>query len=315
MYEQISPNQLAGAVSKVIGSAVGRIDFMSNTHIGLVGDHPAPTLAEIIRSIPSHVSLRCYLGLPEESEYRRAVGRKLRDIASIDRKDSKICVGHVWTGPHVIMADGAVAFVASMPITGLFRGEWNIFVTDDSKIVTEYADLFEEIWKYSPYYHYLVRSPQAAAIRTWDNLITVSTIDWDAVIRLMAATPEALHSMTPRTFEEFVAGLLAKQGLDVRLTQLSKDGGRDILATSRGFGGDLLYLIECKRYRPDRPVGISIVRSLYGVVERERATAGLLFTTSRFTKNAVAFQTQLRHRLTLHDYQSIVEWVLNLDRK
>ena len=42
--------------------------------------------------------------------------------------------------------------------------------------------------------------------------------------------PDRLHELHPRRFEELVAELLAREGLDVELTPASKHGGRDVLA-------------------------------------------------------------------------------------
>jgi restriction system protein len=52
-------------------------------------------------------------------------------------------------------------------------------------------------------------------------------------------------------------------------------------------------------------VGVEIVRQLYGVVEAEKATAGVIVTTSSFTRGAKSFALQHSHRMTLHDYGGI----------
>lgn len=66
--------------------------------------------------------------------------------------------------------------------------------------------------------------------------------------------------------------------------------------------GSFLYFVECKQYAADRPVGIGLVNALVGVVERGKATAGLLMTTSRFTSGARAVERELSARLSLKDY-------------
>ncbi len=66
----------------------------------------------------------------------------------------------------------------------------------------------------------------------------------------------------------------------------TRDGGRDIVAIGEKARSLLKYIIECKRHRKDRKVGISYVRALYGVKLSEGATKAILATTSGFTKGA-----------------------------
>lgn len=61
-------------------------------------------------------------------------------------------------------------------------------------------------------------------------------------------------------------------------------------------------LMDCKRYAKHRPVEVSVVRQLLGVVEVEKASAGVIATTSRFTKGALELRQQYPFRLGLQDY-------------
>ena len=69
------------------------------------------------------------------------------------------------------------------------------------------------------------------------------------------------------------------------------------------------FLIECKRYAPDNPVGVELVRSLYGVKVHEKATKAILATTSRFTASAQEFGDQHLWELELKDYKGIIAWI------
>jgi len=141
------------------------------------------------------------------------------------------------------------------------------------------------------------------------QLVSVSREYWGNLFVKIRNNPHLLRSMTPRAFEELVAELLDREGLEVKLTPPSKDGGRDILAYAQTIAGQHLYLVECKHYRPDRPVGVGIVRALYGVVTVENATAGIIVTTSSFTSGALAFRDLVKHRLELRDYSNLVQWL------
>jgi len=117
-----------------------------------------------------------------------------------------------------------------------------------------------------------------------------------------------MQEVHPRRFEELVAELFARMGYRVVLTPPARDGGRDIHAFQKGGVGTLLTLVECKRFSPDHKVGVGLVRALYGVVEAERASHGIIATTSSFTRGASQFQQNLTYRLSLRDYGDLANW-------
>ena len=140
-------------------------------------------------------------------------------------------------------------------------------------------------------------------------LIQVSHDTWDEIIIQFSRNPIELFSLKPRKFEELIAELLFREGFDIKLTPETRDGGRDILAFNKSSIGKHLYLVECKKYSPQIPVGVSLVRALYGCVEQERATAGMIVTTSYFSKDALDFREPLKYRLNLKDYEELVRWL------
>jgi restriction system protein len=131
----------------------------------------------------------------------------------------------------------------------------------------------------------------------------------DEALRVLAARPEGLYELTARQFEELVAELLQRQGYDVTLTPRTRDGGKDVYAAMQSPIGRFLFVVECKRYAPDRPVGVGIVRNLYGQVQKERATAGILATTSFFTKDAKEFRQDIEYQLSFQDYYGLKKWL------
>lgn len=139
----------------------------------------------------------------------------------------------------------------------------------------------------------------------------VSAINEELLARL-AGDPQALWTLPPRRFEELVAELLARQGYDVSLTPASGDGGFDIYAARLDGLGQFLYLVECKRYVPPNKVGVEVVRSLYGVVQAQRATAGAVVSTSYFTSCAEHYRRQVQHQMHLHDYLALRKWLNDL---
>jgi restriction endonuclease len=130
----------------------------------------------------------------------------------------------------------------------------------------------------------------------------------DLLIEALAQNPDLMHEVHPRRFEELVAELFKRMGCAVVLTPPSRDGGRDVLAVRRDDVGTMLTLVECKRFRPDRKVGVGLVRSLYGVVMSDRASHGVVATTSSFTRGAKDYQQNLQYHLSLRDFNDLAEW-------
>jgi hypothetical protein len=138
---------------------------------------------------------------------------------------------------------------------------------------------------------------------------------WDNLIPRLALNPTDLDSIDPLEFERLVAELMRRDGYsDVTLTSQTRDGGFDMFAVTDTALGRHMYLVECKHYKRENPVGVSLVRNLYGVMEAERATKALLVTTSYFTKGAIGFQERAPHRLALTDYENLVDWLRRVNR-
>jgi len=89
-----------------------------------------------------------------------------------------------------------------------------------------------------------------------------------------------LMELTPTEFEGLITNLFERMGLDTKETQASRDGGVDCVAyDSRPiFGGKVV--IQAKRYK--NTVGVSAVRDLFGTMQNEGATKGILVTTSGY---------------------------------
>lgn len=120
---------------------------------------------------------------------------------------------------------------------------------------------------------------------------------------------EAMRDLTPRQFEELVAELFIEKGYDVELTQQTRDGGKDLIIMNRSDIGNFMVYAECKHYRPDRPVGVDIITQLLGRINFDRATAGMVVTSSYFSPDAKDFQSQIEHQMSLIDYVKLSSWI------
>ena len=129
----------------------------------------------------------------------------------------------------------------------------------------------------------------------------------DAFLRYLADHPEELNTLPPRRFEELVAELLSRSGFNTELQKRSRDGGIDVVATKHELFGELLLLVQCKQ--TSRPVGVEVVRQLHGVVAQQRATMGMVATTSVFTRDARRFQQPIFTTMSLRDGNDVLAWL------
>ena len=115
------------------------------------------------------------------------------------------------------------------------------------------------------------------------------------------------EDLSPRQFEEFIAEIWSRFGFSVELTKSTRDGGYDVVAVSDA-PARLKFLIECKRWKKESKVSVSIVRGLYGVKLRTGSSKAIIATTSSFTKPASLFLESHPYELEGRDYDDLIEW-------
>jgi restriction system protein len=102
---------------------------------------------------------------------------------------------------------------------------------------------------------------------------------------ILCSYPKNLyHSISNRELEILVAALYNKMEYEVELTPPKRDGGRDVIASSKVIGRLEHVLIEVKHHK--KPIGVKIVRELLGVVTSEKSNKGVIVCTSKFTRGA-----------------------------
>ena len=118
------------------------------------------------------------------------------------------------------------------------------------------------------------------------NMVDSRFIEETDSLSLLDQRPN-LMDMTPGEFEALISNLFRKMGLETRLTQASRDGGVDCVAydTRPILGGKVV--IQAKRYK--NTVGVSAVRDLFGTMQNEGASKGILVTTSGYGKASFEF--------------------------
>lgn len=142
--------------------------------------------------------------------------------------------------------------------------------------------------------------------------IKISDID-DQLLYEISKKPQLLHNLSSYDFERIIAKIFEKKGFSVKITPQTRDGGKDIFIAKNDLCSFLFY-VECKKYASNRPVGIEVIQRLYGVISAEKATGGIIATTSYFAKPAKDYilEHQLENQLTLQDYNALVDILNNM---
>ena len=94
-----------------------------------------------------------------------------------------------------------------------------------------------------------------------------------------------IYSLNPRRFEALVEDIFKHNGFNTLWTQATRDGGVDILLLEDN-SSDCIAIVECKRYKKERKVGVSTVRALVGAAISWRANKAYLVTSSDYTAPA-----------------------------
>ena len=132
----------------------------------------------------------------------------------------------------------------------------------------------------------------------------------DELLEYLVRNPRALYELRPRQFEELIAHILEKFGWEIELTPETRDGGYDILAVSKNVDGSNLrtsFVIECKKYHPERKVGIAVARQLLHVKAERGASHAIIATTSDFTSGVYDFAAR-RLDFDAKNAAAVIEW-------
>jgi len=119
---------------------------------------------------------------------------------------------------------------------------------------------------------------------------------------------EQIRNMTPREFELFVGEIFESLGFTVKVTQATRDGGRDIIAT-KADPIPFTLIVECKHWGEKHKVDVSVVRSLYGVQTAMQANQSVVVTSTKFTRDARKFAESRNTMMQLWDIDDLLKYV------
>ena len=123
-----------------------------------------------------------------------------------------------------------------------------------------------------------------------------------------AENPSDFHRLPHREFEKLVSSIFAARGWKTEIRPGSGDGGIDLRIWQTDPLGDLLTLVQVKRYAKQNPIKLEAVAALEAHVEREKANRGLFVTSSRFLPGVREFATRNRHRIALAGPADLQQW-------
>lgn len=143
------------------------------------------------------------------------------------------------------------------------------------------------------------------------QLIEESYFDLNSeIFEYTARHPDRLAQVSPRAFEVFLDAVFRNNGYRTALGPGSGDGGVDLRLYGNDVVGEVLTLVQAKRYAQHRPISLQAVQALSAVVDDEQANRGLFVSTSRYLPSARLFAARRGQRLHLADAGSISGWAV-----
>ncbi len=98
-----------------------------------------------------------------------------------------------------------------------------------------------------------------------------------------------LQALEWHRFELVCTGYFEALGFRAKLTKFGPDGGVDIHLYAEGQDRPAIA-VQCKAWKSE-PIGVNLVRELYGVMARNKIPEGIFVTTGTYTPEARSFPT------------------------
>ena len=126
---------------------------------------------------------------------------------------------------------------------------------------------------------------------------------------------ERVREADPAFFEQLIVTLLIAMGYGGsseeagRALGQSGDDGVDGVIDQDPLGVDQVY-VQAKRYAPGNTVGAGAIRDFFGALNLKRASKGIFFTTSTFSRGAVETTRGLGQRIVLIDGHRLAQQMI-----
>lgn len=161
--------------------------------------------------------------------------------------------------------------------------------------------------------HYNFRSELKSAKLVDSKPVRLKIIEFNEnLIYQLSKNPRDIYQLESRKFEILIADLLSDMGFEIKLTPATRDQGRDILAKVDTPLGELLTIVDCKRYSENRKVGIGVVRNILWTLDNiDKASCAMIVTSSSFSKDSRKMESNYTWKLKLKDFDDIHTWLKN----
>lgn len=120
-------------------------------------------------------------------------------------------------------------------------------------------------------------------------------------------TTTFLRALEWKRYEEICMEYLRIKNCMAEVTCIGADGGIDIRI--KNPEGKVFAVAQCKAW--SRPIGVNLIRELYGVMAAEKVKHGIFLTTSEYTPAALAFAKG--KNLLLIDSDELIALINGLD--
>ncbi|MDO3386022.1 restriction endonuclease [Gilvimarinus sp. SDUM040013] len=141
------------------------------------------------------------------------------------------------------------------------------------------------------------------------SLIQEDTADvYEEIYSHFKKTPNDLNRLDWRRFEILLFRIFQNHGFRAVLGPGRNDGGIDLQLFQTDPLGDIMTIVQAKRYAMKNKIDQTQVAALYGISVVEEAEKALFVTSSEFSPVAKRFAARTSGVLELADRNSIVEW-------
>lgn len=139
----------------------------------------------------------------------------------------------------------------------------------------------------------------------------------DKIIAESTKRPELIYALSSRDFERLLGRIFEGFGYEVEVTAQTRDGNADLLCVSRMGPVSFKLAVEAKRYAPNRPVGVRLIRQFWGANQKIMADKLMVVTTSRFTRDALEFAMEpgVARVMELRNQADVVQWADDVTRR
>ena len=168
-------------------------------------------------------------------------------------------------------------------------GNLHIYPLDDNPLVEPFSDYVHWQWIC--------------------GLIVPDVADvFEEIYAHFARRPDDLNKLHWRDFEVLLYRIFQSQGFQAELGPGSGDGGVDIRLLQRDPLGDIMTLVQAKKYAANRKIGLEAVAALHGLADVEGAHRSLFVTTSSYLPVAQKFAGRTSGRLSLATSNDVMQW-------